>query len=95
MLEVSELTFDEHHKGASIYPSWAYKATLTTEHALIQLLVHALILTTAYRSMELAEVEIRDIARRAGCRAGAAAYTRLQLGHLGNDSITLTQVVII
>ena len=43
--------------------------------------------------MHLAEVEIRQIASRAGCRAGAAADAGLQLGHLANNLVAFAQII--
>ena len=84
-LEVSEFTFYKHHQAASVDATRAYQATLATEHTLANLLVRPLIFATTYGGVELAEVEVCDVARGAGCCAGATPYTGLQFGHLGKD----------
>ena len=94
-LEVSEFTFYKHHQAASVDATRAYQATLAAEHTLANLLVRPLIFATTYGGVELAEVEVCDVARGAGCCAGATPYTGLQLGHLGEDVETLAQIVII
>ena len=45
--------------------------------------------------MELTEVKRGKISCGTRCRAGAAAYATLQLGELGDDIATLSQVVIV
>ena len=39
--------------------------------------------------VELAEVEVGDVARGARCGARTAAYARLQFWHLGDDGVAL------
>ena len=94
-LEVSEFTFYKHHQAASVDATRAYQATLAAEHTLANLLVRPLIFATTYGGVELAEVEVCEVARGAGCGAGATPYTGLQFGHLGEDVETLAQIVII
>ena len=43
--------------------------------------------------MYLAEVELRQVASRTGCRTRSATDTRLQLGHLANNLVALAQIV--
>jgi hypothetical protein len=93
ILEVSKFTFNQHHHSTGVYATWAQQAALATEHTLIHLLVGSLILATAHKSVYLAEVELRKVARRAGCRAGSASDAGLQFGHLVHNLVTLTQVV--
>lgn len=95
VLEVAQLTLYKHHQATRIDTARTYQATLTTQHTLAQLLVSTLILATTYCRVELTEVEIRKVTRRAGCRTRAATDAGLQLGHLGDDGIALSKVVII
>jgi hypothetical protein len=41
----------------------------------------------------LAEVKLRKVARRAGCRAGSASDAGLQFGHFTYNLVTLAQVI--
>jgi hypothetical protein len=95
VLEVAQLTLYEHHKASCVDTSRADQATLTTEHALAQLTIYALILATAHCGVELTEVEVGDVTRRTRCSARATTYAGLQLWHLGNDSPALAQVVVV
>lgn len=95
ILEISKFAFNQHYNATSIYASRTHQTALTAEHTLTQFAIHALILATAHRGVELAEVEVGDVTRRARCGARATTYAGLQLGHLGDDVPTLAQVVIV
>ena len=64
-LKITKFTFYEHHHSTCVNTSRADKTTLTAEHALAKLLVCPLILTTAHCGVQLAEVEVGDVARSA------------------------------
>ena len=95
VLEVAQHALYEHHKASRVDTSRADQTTFTTEHALAQLTIHALIFATAHCGVELTEVEVGDVARRTRCGTRATTYAGLQLGHLGDDSPALAQVVVI
>ncbi len=93
ILEISKFAFNQHHHAARIYSAGAEQSALAAEHTFVHLLVCALILATTHKGMHLAEVELREVSRRAGRRAGATTYAGLQLGHLARNLLALAQVV--
>ena len=95
VLEVTQLALYKHYKAARVDASRTHQTALTAEHTLTQFAIHTLILATAHRGVELAEVEVGDVTRRARCGARATTYAGLQLGHLGDDIPTLAQVVVV
>ena len=91
--EIPQFTFDKHHHAARIDAARAHQPAFAAQHALVHLLVGALILAAAHQRMDLAEVEFREVARRADRRAGPAADAGLQFGHLAQNLVALAQVV--
>ena len=93
ILEISKFTFNQHHHTSRVNSARAQQTALATEHTLVHLLVCTLILATAHQRMHLAEVELREVARGAGRRAGSATDAGLQFGHLANNLVALAQIV--
>ena len=91
--EISKFAFNQHYHTSRVYSAWAQQTALATEHTFVHLLVCPLILATAHERMHLAEVELREVASRAGRRAGTTAYAGLQLGHLAYNLVALAQIV--
>jgi len=94
-LEVTKFAFYEHNHRSRIYASRAYQTALTAEHTFVKFLIGTAILATTHGGMQLAEVEVGDISRRARCRTRPTPYAGLQLRHLGDDGVALAQVVVI
>ena len=94
-LEVAKFTLYKHHQTTRVDTTWAHQAALATEHTLAQFGIDTLILASAHRRMELAEVEIGEPSRGARCCTRTTTYARLQLWHFGDDISTLAQVVVI
>lgn len=92
-LKIAQFTFYEHHQTSCINASRADQTALATEHTFIQFDINPLILASAHKGVNLTEVEVRKVARRAGCRTRTATDTSLQLWHFVNNFVTLAQVV--
>ena len=91
--EIPQFTFDKHHHAARIDAARAHQPAFAAQHALVHLLVGPLVFAAAHQRVDLAEIELREVARRADRRAGPAADAGLQLGHLAQDLVALAQVV--
>ena len=91
--EISQFTFDKHYHAARVDAPRAHQPAFAAQHALVHLLVGPLVFAAAHQRVDLAEVELREVARRADRRAGPAADAGLQLGHLAQDLVALAQVV--
>ena len=91
--EIPQFTFDKHYHAARIDAARAYQPAFAAQHAFVHLLVGALILAAAHQRMNLAEVELREVARRADRRAGPAPDAGLQFGHLVQYLVALAQVI--
>ena len=93
ILEISKFTFNQHHHTSRVYSARTQESAFAAEHTLVHLDVCTLILTTAHQCVNLAEIELRQVACCTCRSARSATDAALQLGHLVHDFVALVQVV--